>query len=611
MALPYRPIRAAPVKEGTTPPRTLTERAVSKRSGIIKSACWECRKRKAKCNGQKPVCINCSKYDRECVYDSDIRESRIKGLQQANQKLEDELAAAKLLMRQMANGSAQLRSAVSELLEEDKQPSQITELLKNDENANDKMDEADSGRLSSTLKHPILRDVANGSSHLFPVEKFESFSADSSSMKQESSPDTDSRIAMESAAGVTYTANPSTISTPNYTSTETLIHYTQTSTPSFTDSAESIPFYSSQLPYSQSSIISTNNSLPDELPTLTHQPDNEKIIAQQTEHTSLFFQPLFNHNDYYLSTSITTPVPQETQDIDSATLSVGDEYPESTHANFPAELSSRVRVAEEELQDRELRIYPNYENNFGNLRLSNSIRANGYPRHIQDAQIRNIFVPSWAATTLNTELDPGDMSNAFGDIYQKTTSLLRKGEPFNRVIGDHPNIAALYDQDQFDRSCLLSQWAARMVHSVKCQGYDFTCFASMNVFWYMMRWMIYPSPETYAAMPEWIRPTTNQLFTPHISMADFVLWPAFRDLVVQFPQLQERMAWLADMSMYIRCEWPYALEDALKPDPVNGTIDLVDLAKEHIWNLGSWSVGPSFRKFVANADAYLQIRNGQ
>ncbi|EXK82008.1 hypothetical protein FOQG_13651 [Fusarium oxysporum f. sp. raphani 54005] len=611
MALPYRPIRAAPVKEGTTPPRTLIERAVSKRSGIIKSACWECRKRKAKCNGQKPVCINCSKYDRECVYDADIMQSRVKGLQQANQKLEDELAAAKLLMRQMANGSAQLRSAVLELLEEDKQPSEITELLKNDESANDKMDVADSGRLSSTLKDPILRDVANGTSHLFPVEKFESFSADNSSMKQESSPDTDSSIAMESAAGVTYTANPSTISTPNYTSTEMLVDYTQTSTPSFTDSAESIPVYSSQLSYSHPSTISTNNSLPDELPTLTHQHDNERIIGHQTEHTSLFFQPLFNHNDYYLSTSITTPVPQETRDIDSATLSVGDEYPESTHANFPTELSSRVRVAEEELQDRALRIYPNYENNFGNLALSNSIRANGYPRHIQDAQIRNIFVPSWAATTLNTELDPGDMSNAFSDIYQKATSLLEKGEPVNRVVGDHPNIAALYDQDQFDRSCLLSQWAARMVHSVKCQGYDFTCFASMNVFWYMMRWMINPSPETYAAMPEWIRPTANQLFTPHISMADFVLWPAFRDLVVQFPQLQERMAWLADMSMYIRCEWPYALEDALKPDPVSGTVDLVDLAKEHIWNLGYWSVGPSFRKFVMNADAYLQIRNGQ
>lgn len=163
-------------------------------------------------------------------------------------------------------------------------------------------------------------------------------------------------------------------------------------------------------------------------------------------------------------------MPQETQYRHSATLSVCGECPKSTNANYPTELGGRVCLGEEELQDREVRIYPNYDNNFGNLALSDSIRANGYPRHIQDAQIRNIFVPSWAATTLNTELDPGDMSNAFGDIYQKATSLLKKGEHVSRVIGDHPNIAALYDQAQFDRSCLLSQWAARMVHSVKCQG---------------------------------------------------------------------------------------------------------------------------------------------
>ncbi|KAF5231494.1 hypothetical protein FANTH_13406 [Fusarium anthophilum] len=577
MALPYRPIRAAPARDGAALPTTLVERAIAKRSGTIKSACWECRKRKAKCNGQKPVCVNCSKYDRQCVYDSDIKESQVKGLQEANKKLEEELEAAKLLLRQMASGSAELRGAVSDLLEEEKQPSEITELLKSDRTTNPEMEVVDDGRLSSTLNEPILGHVANGTSHSFPVDHSESFSANSSSTKQEeSSPESDSFIAMESRAVNSYTANASVISAPDYTSTEVPIDYTQPNTPAFMYNCESVPFYPSQLPYSQSSITSTSCPPPGDLPTVIHQHDNERTVTHQTERASLFLQPLFNHNDYYLSTSITTPVPQETQNIDPATLSVANEYPESTDGNITTKLS---RPAEEKLQDTTLRTYPNYENNFGNLALSNSIRANGYPRHIQDAQIRNIFVPNWAATTLNTELDPGDMSNAFGDIYQKATSLLRKGEPTNHVIGHHPNIAALYDQDQFDRSCLLSQWAARMVHSVKCQGYDFTCFASMNVFWYMMRWMIDPSPETYAAMPEWIRPTTNQLFTPHISMADFVLWPAFRDLVVQFPQLQERMAWLADMSMYIRCDWPYALEDALKPDPVNGTVDLVDLAK--------------------------------
>jgi hypothetical protein len=238
-------------------------------------------------------------------------------------------------------------------------------------------------------------------------------------------------------------------------------------------SAKGIPLYPSQLSYSQSAIISTNNSLSNELPSLVHQQDDEMIIAHQTEATSLFFQPLFNHDDYYLSTSITTPMPQKTQDIDSETFSVANGYTVSAHANFTT-LNSPVLEGDAGLRDREHTIHPNYENNFGNLALSNSIRANGYPRHIQDAQIRNIFVPSWAATTLNTELDPGEMSNAFGDIYQKATSLLKKGEPTHRVIGEYPNIAALYDQGQFDRSCLLSQWAARMVHSVKGQGNQHT-----------------------------------------------------------------------------------------------------------------------------------------
>ena len=62
-------------------------------------------------------------------------------------------------------------------------------------------------------------------------------------------------------------------------------------------------------------------------------------------------------------------------------------------------------------------------------------------------------------------------------------------------------------------------------------------------------------------------------------MADFVLWPGFRELVVQLPQLQERMAWLADMSMFINCEWPYPLEQALHRNPISGDVDLVDLAK--------------------------------
>lgn len=127
-----------------------------------------------------------------------------------------------------------------------------------------------------------------------------------------------------------------------------------------------------------------------------------------------------------------------------------------------------------------MRIHPNVRNHFNNLSLSSSIRVNGYPRHIQDAQVRNIFVPNWAATSLNTVPDPGGLDDAFSDIYQQATGLLKDGESITKIFGHHPNIAALYDQQEFDRSCLLSQWAARMVHSVKRKG-------ELEIFWIKMR----------------------------------------------------------------------------------------------------------------------------
>lgn len=132
-------------------------------------------------------------------------------------------------------------------------------------------------------------------------------------------------------------------------------------------------------------------------------------------------------------------------------------------------------------------------------------------------------------------------------------------------------------------------------------GNNFTCFACMYCAWYLMRWMISPSPETYQAVPEWLRPTydsppfpqllpmwilysnvlsrPNQLFMPHIKVVDFIIWPAFRELVVQIPAMQQRMEWFLDYSTTIRCDWSFPVEEALCRHEDTGLLDLCDLAK--------------------------------
>ncbi|KAJ4127760.1 hypothetical protein NW768_008032 [Fusarium equiseti] len=451
-----------------------------------------------------------------------------------------------MLLRQLASGSSYVRSLVLGYLDNAKEPQEILHGLRNTEGLDlviPKTERADNvGALPSV---PVVPTQEYGT-----TLQSEALAADTEYYSM-----TDS-VTADSAFG-----HPSMIYAPLYHSSN--------------DTGQ-VPGYTAPIMESVGQ-INTQQSQIFEPPVPTAAPSgtytailpihDQRTIARQPENRSLFFEPLFNHTDFYLTTVTAgqRTSPQSTTPRDD---SFASEYSSSS-------LDKSISTKPTE----ELRIQPNVRNHFNNLSLSNSIRVNGYPRHIQDAQIRNIFVPNWAATSLNTVPDPGGLDDAFGDIYQRATGLLNDGAPLTKIFGHHPNIAALYDQQEFDRSCLLSQWAARMVHSVKRKGYDFTCFGSMSVFWYVMRWMVQPSPETYAAMPEWIRPTSNQLFTPHISMADFVLWPGFRELVVQLPQLQERMAWLADMSMYIKCEWPYPLEQALHRNPVSGDVDLVDLAK--------------------------------
>lgn len=257
-----------------------------------------------------------------------------------------------------------------------------------------------------------------------------------------------------------------------------------------------------------------------------------------------------------------------------------------------------------------IRLHPNLNlrNLFGNLPFSNSIRANNYPSNVQETQIDNLSLPTWSMMTINTRPDPGSLRHAFPAILKEATELIQGGTPVEMVIETHPNIAALFDPPEYERSGMLSRWAAGMVHGVQRKGDNFTCFGSMYIFWWVMRWMIYPSPETYAAIPEWLRPTPNQLFMPHINILDFIAWPAFREFAVQIPSMQQRMRWLMDMSLTVRCDWRSNGEEAIIRNRDTGLWDLCPSAKQAVCDLANWSVGPSFRGYVSNADSYVNVR---
>ncbi|KAI4953195.1 hypothetical protein J4E86_006736 [Alternaria arbusti] len=73
------------------PPATRTPRV---RTEVVSKACTQCRKRKIKCSGHRPQCINCQRQDNDCHYDLE-RKDRLKGQldDESKKRVEDTLAS--------------------------------------------------------------------------------------------------------------------------------------------------------------------------------------------------------------------------------------------------------------------------------------------------------------------------------------------------------------------------------------------------------------------------------------------------------------------------------------------------------------------------------------
>ncbi|KAI8713027.1 Zn(2)-C6 fungal-type domain-containing protein [Fusarium sp. LHS14.1] len=598
MEMNYRPIKPAPPMDGSHRVDK-SSRSAPKRPPTTKTACWACRKRKAKCDGQRPACANCIKSTRECVYDTKMRDSNTRALQLANQELREQLDASNLLLRQLASGAPEVRGPILDFLAGNKQPQEIIRALRID-NSLGLRPKLSERRQDSQIPDSASRyKVACENSDHAPL-----------SLPTPANSVTDSTALPPFGQSSWHPTRTDSSGTP--------VSNTLDNSPMLLEGLFSLEPVASGLTSPRNTI--TGNSYLQSSAVILE-------VSQTKQARLLFVLPLFNRLDYLLGA--------HTDGHDTKSDLLGDKDP-TIHCAPPTEAYSRASafhlleshssyaspifdqmagLSEPRLPGQTsqglatfLRIHSNYGNSFGNLPLSSSIRANNYPPDVQDAQLRNLSLPIWAVTTLNTLPDPGGLREAFTSVFNEATRLLQEGTALEKVVGTNPEIAALFDQDVFDKSTILSKWAAQMVHSVKLKGYDFTCFASMYIFWYLMRWMISPSPETYAAMPEWIRPTPNQLFIPHINMVDFAIWPAFRELVVQLPSMQEHMEWLIDLSNSIQCEWPYELDQALYKDEATGNIDLVDLAKQHVWSLDCWPVGSTFGSYLLNADNYVNIR---
>ncbi|KAF4988983.1 hypothetical protein FGRMN_9419 [Fusarium graminum] len=247
---------------------------------------------------------------------------------------------------------------------------------------------------------------------------------------------------------------------------------------------------------------------------------------------------------------------------------------------------------------------------FGNLPFSSGIKANHYPDVAQQGQLQNYYAKhSWAMMPSTNGHGVDSVTKAWADTLREARQLIIEGANPDDLTGTFPCVAALFDQSEYEGAPMISKWAARFIYSARRQDYVFTSVAAVWLVWTVMRWQINPTPETYADMPDWLRPTELQVFVPHIDMLDCISWPFFRDYVIQRPKMQHGdLQWLAACTSGVQTRWRGTVEEALCVDEATGRRRLTAEAEEAARDLGNWSLASSYRVFMPGIDGNIPIR---
>lgn len=221
----------------------------------------------------------------------------------------------------------------------------------------------------------------------------------------------------------------------------------------------------------------------------------------------------------------------------------------------------------------------NLKNGFRNMPFSSSILANGYPEQIQAVQLNNLSVPVWAVRIAMSEWDGVHSysdSDPVTNFLTEQRAAIASGISPDALFGVHPMMGAFTDEETFLRAPPLSQFGARMVGSIKSnENPSPSQMAPVYIFWLLTRWMIYPTPETYAALAEFHRPTPTQLFKPHPILWDYLIWPELRDFLINNADMFSfDSRWMLEMTKTIKVDWRGLDSDFLSTHPTTGELTL-------------------------------------
>ncbi|KAB5540600.1 hypothetical protein GE09DRAFT_1192270 [Coniochaeta sp. 2T2.1] len=179
-------------------------------------------------------------------------------------------------------------------------------------------------------------------------------------------------------------------------------------------------------------------------------------------------------------------------------------------------------------------------------------------------------------------------------VLAAASPLTEPGHELNEAT--FPSTSSLLNPSvEADKSRPLSTLVAAQVWKSSVQGLT-ARIAFMYVLSQLLRWYLRRDKQSYAHMPDFMKPSLLQRTVAHPAWIDLLIWPDVRDLVIQrmdwndFPSFRQ----VAGGSLSVG--WPYTDSGAILESADGHHLALNPIFKAHIRNVKNWTFGLEVRK---------------
>lgn len=225
--------------------------------------------------------------------------------------------------------------------------------------------------------------------------------------------------------------------------------------------------------------------------------------------------------------------------------------------------------------------------------------VSSHPRSPHQKMNQNIRgTPLEAAVTLPHNILPTcPLDGLLLDFVAERRQRRAEGMPDAEVTGPlYPSFVSLFRPERGIYNDPMSRFITDILSTFPDVSSPPEQVAILYIMFLIMRWEVSPSQETYERLPNWVRPTSAQLYTPHPIWIDYLPWPGLRDkLVACYPRFPFDNFFIP-FTTTVSLNWPYGPMNTLSAKADSEELEINPVFEEHLRDLRNWSLGVAFAK---------------